>query len=450
MLFEKIFEKIKKIPTLYILTGLFLLHICIGWPGILSSDSWGQYAAAVSGVYGDHHPAIMSFVWRYLDRIYEGSGLLWLLHLSFLYGGFYKIIKVFPYKKWIPFLIIFPHMFLYSLMVWKDVGFSYGYVFCISLLVHAYSEKRSFKFFEHLLFFLVLFYSTTIKFQGQFLSPLMLFYYGFVHWPFLHGIPKIGRFFLLGCGVFATFFSLVSLVNDSLVPHKQKNHSWQFVKIYDIAGVAYVKKDTSLLPDFIKTSHYSDEAFYKTFNHQRVDDVVFFKNPLFIIFKEEEMQKKLYDHWYEIIIENPFSYFNHRVKNLGYALLSPMGFMHIEKYFHKTFPQSMEKQEGLWFGMYQLAQALSYLVLGHIGVLFFALFAFMYGVFISVYYPHLRKHAMPCIAMNALGLFMCGVLLFKSMAGAPRYTYFMVCQAYLSWPFVTQIMSLRKKIKQAL
>ena len=81
------------------------------WPGIISPDAIGQYAIAHSGLYTDHHPPLMSFVWHYLDLIYPGPGMLLLLHLLMLYTAaaiFIYIFRASYFKWWYAILPIVP------------------------------------------------------------------------------------------------------------------------------------------------------------------------------------------------------------------------------------------------------------------------------------------------------------------------------------------------------
>src|SRR3989338_4958696 len=257
----------------FILGLLFILHLALFWPGILTSDSQTQYQIALTATYSDHHPALMSFVWRYLNFIYEGSGLMLFLHLGLLYLGVYHFSKSFKstLEKGLCVLTpFFPAVLSFSGMIWKDVGCSYGYFLCCALLARASNEQKPFGFLGHTLFLSVLFYATAIKFQAQYCAPIFLGSYVFFHLKNASNSKKI----LSTLSVIFVFFLALFQVNKSLVPSSKENHSWQFVKLYDIAAVSVsVKKD--LFPDFCHTTQFSDEKLRILFNHESVDDLVF-------------------------------------------------------------------------------------------------------------------------------------------------------------------------------
>ena len=434
-------ENIKKIKSIYWLFVLFLINILIGWPGILSSDSQGQYLSALNGNYGDHHPAIMSFVWKYIDMIISGSGLLWAMHLSFLYGGFYHLCKIFPKKKWIPLMLILPHIFLYALMVWKDVGFALGYVYCICAISSHYVEGKKIGVLSSIFIFMILFYSTSIKFQGQYLSPFVILFYMITQF-------KNKKIIQASSSILAIllFFTALSLANNTLVPEKNKSHSWQYVKIYDIAGIAYVKKDTNLLPEFIKTKNYSDEKFYKIFNHKSVDDTVFPEDSIFKIFKGDYNRNKLLYYWNDLLISHPFSYLNHRLKNFSYCIFSRMGYQHVDNFMNASIKPYLDNYPKIYEFLNKIIGFLGYIFLSQIVVFILSLFSIIFLTF-NLIIKKTNKYFAPAFFLNFTGILLCSIILFKSMAGTPRYTYIMVCLFYSSIPFLIEYVKKRNLIK---
>ena len=61
---------------------LFAVHATLFWPGILVPDSLSQYQEAMAGVYSDHHPPMMAFLWRYAAILLPGAGPMFLLQLG--------------------------------------------------------------------------------------------------------------------------------------------------------------------------------------------------------------------------------------------------------------------------------------------------------------------------------------------------------------------------------
>lgn len=142
-------------PAYVCLLLFFFLNLYLFWPGGLSADSMTQYAQAKAGLYSDHHPAVMSFVWRYLDKIIEGPASMLVLHLCFFYGALLWGIKSFKNSK-IHYIFLFlpliPGILIYSGKIWKDVGYAYSFSFAAMVLCHAYLKQRAFNCKEQLFF----------------------------------------------------------------------------------------------------------------------------------------------------------------------------------------------------------------------------------------------------------------------------------------------------------
>ena len=151
-------ELLQSQRSLYlILSILFVFHVALLWPGMMSPDSFGQLSMAVTQNYSDHHPPMMSFVWGYLLKIYDGSGPIYTLHLALFYGGIALLLNAFrdnSYRWAFLLLSIAPQIASYSLMVWKDVAFAFAFFWIVS-----------FDSFDNL-FFLFLFWFGQLAFNN--------------------------------------------------------------------------------------------------------------------------------------------------------------------------------------------------------------------------------------------------------------------------------------------
>src|SRR5581483_833197 len=82
-----------------LLAVFYIASVLMLWPGVMSLDASSQYAVAISGEYSDHHPPLMSFLWRYLDYIYHGPAPMFIFHLSMLYMAAAIFIYIFRESK---------------------------------------------------------------------------------------------------------------------------------------------------------------------------------------------------------------------------------------------------------------------------------------------------------------------------------------------------------------
>jgi hypothetical protein len=410
---------------------LFLLHLYFSWPGIMQPDSISQYAQAVSGVYDDHHPALMAFVWRYLDYMHKGPGLILVLNLLLLYSSVYFLIKSTVNKK-IKYLLllipVIPNILLYSGHILKDVNFTFCFLFVNCYLAYISVHKKLLGIFGSLGLFIILLYGTAIKFQAQYLAIITLFWFALIFNNY-----KINyKIFLKFIAIIFIFYYVLISINNYLVPKKSKSEAWQFVKMYDIAAISIaINKD--LLPDFIKLPEYSEKEMQTRFHYKSVDPLVFGdskigQKPILHKTYDEIQLKELINIWRNAVLSHPLCYLKHRMFNLGYSLFSRVGFGHIvdSAIFHKFFPEG----------------TLTYNIVGVLGYIFLASFipvllAFIY--LILAIYCLCRsiniEYAMPLLFFNSIAVSMVMIIFFFSMAGTPRYVYISVCMLHASHLF---------------
>jgi hypothetical protein len=167
----------KKYASFILLVFAFCIHVSLFWPGQMGRDSIEQYQEAVAGVYSDHHPPLMAVLWRLLDSLYAGSGLLFFFHMILLYGAsFVFMMSLYGMLvRW--YYLVFPllpPLAIYAPVLWKDVGFAFSYLAAMALISCSIMRARTPGFFITTLIMLLLFYGTGVKFQGVFLLPIVL------------------------------------------------------------------------------------------------------------------------------------------------------------------------------------------------------------------------------------------------------------------------------------
>ena len=75
-------------------------------------DSMVQMNQGVSGVLSDWHPPVMGVLWGLFDKIYSGSGPMFLFHLSLYWGAVSLFDCAQPQKeKWVYRIAILPPVF---------------------------------------------------------------------------------------------------------------------------------------------------------------------------------------------------------------------------------------------------------------------------------------------------------------------------------------------------
>jgi len=424
-----------KINPLILVFLIGSLHLWFMWPGILSPDSQGQYAMAVAGIYNDHHPPLMSFVWRYLDHIVPGSGMMFLLHLSLLYGSIFYLISSFCNFRYRFILLLFsliPQIFFYSNMIWKDIGFTFSFLFVAAYLSYLSSNKQQPTWYKIIILVIILLYGTAVKFQAQFCAPVLLGWLAYVcsnYQIYCKKFIKTVSILLL------LFYFVLNSINYVLIPNVQKNYSWQLVKLYDLAAISVaINKD--LFPDFTKNNNFTMQELQSRFNRKPLDqfkyymvDDLIFGDAILKTGSNKIERQQLYFSWVKTIFRHPLIYLKHRAINMASMLLYHPSFKYINNFLNNNnYNNSM---------VYWIANGMVYLTMANLIPAILSVIYLILGILVlrSTFWA-----AVPLICFNAVSIIMLVVLFFCSMAGTPRYTYITICMvhashvlAYLCW-----------------
>lgn len=433
-------------PSLTLLM-LFLATIIIFWPGIMSPDAVTQYLEAKAGIYTDHHPPIMAFIWKHLDQIYPGSGLLWILHLALLYlaAAIFSVIFNRNKLKWLFALFpLIPHVATYSLLVVKDLAFAYSYLLSGAIIAYLITAPKQavkavngkIKFIFLPIIILLLFYGTAAKFQAKWLLL-----------PFtictIYAYSNKWCYKTIGTGVILFFLILQGIYqfNNWLVPNQQKSNSWELVKLYDLAAIS-LKIQQPLFPNFIlQHPNFSMANLQANFVPNKVDPLVFAKEKILIKSNSLAEQQELLSIWHKAVRQYPLAYLSHRIRLWTYNVnTAPSSLYHPYYYFQDTK-----------IGKF-LAIPLVYQVTGLIYSVVSIMLKFVWLLPLLIFYSYLgivtrhkTKAAVPLLLFSLSSIILLTVLLFCSMAGVARYTYICACLVHASHGFAYWCWQSRKQ-----
>lgn len=404
-----------------ILLGLFLLQLGMFWPGIPVPDVLGQYNQALAGIYDDHHPAMMAFVWRWFIKIHPGLWSMYLLQLVFLYAGLWFIMKTTEFfidfkRQPCLLLLIFlipwwPQLMLYTISLQKDNQFTFGYFMVASILAYYNYSEKQLKLPLALLLFFVLIYSTAVKYQAQFLLPLLSMWLGalIINKEFLW--KKLISGFIVTGALYASVFA----INTALVPQSQKSNSWQYVKLFDLAAIS-IEANQDLIPDFSKTTHYTFEKIKEKFQPNAVDPYVFAADAILTKNTTPAEQDLLCMIWRNAVFAHPFFYLKHRLTNLSYCLVDRVGYSHVNPVLAKFITPGTIYD--VWIK--KIIDVLGYVFFSQLPIV---LLGAVY-LLTSIIYWKRSKLARIMTGMTVPSFCLMLILLFMSMAGTPRYTFF--------------------------
>ena len=391
-------------------------------------DSLGQLAQAQQGLFfGDHHPPAMSIYWYLLGLIKTGPGPMLISHLLCLFGAAFFLSRCFKgLARWyyIP-ILFFPSVLSYAGFILKDVSFATSYLLSVGILTYHTVYRKRVSLGSLTILLLSLFYGTAVKYQAIFLLPLMAFWTASAFNAYRFNSHLLWKGLSLWCALWGG----IALFNSWAIP--TKDHSWQFVKLYDLAAISLdVKED--LIPDPNKARPFSLEGLHQEFNEERVDELVFGPSVLLIKGKTEEERDFLWNHWLKTVFKHPGAYLKHRIRlSLNLLTSSPI----------KPLAKVKSHQDEISGPVKKLLHTLE--TFGVIDFLRHLTSFYLYLPLILLYLAlgraaHRKKnvYGTPLILLNALSLLPVIVLFVFSMASdAPRYLYFSVCCFHFSHPF---------------
>lgn len=404
-----------------IFLGLFLLNLLLFGPGFPVPDSQTQYQQALSGIYNDHHPVMMAFVWHHLNKICPGFWSMYLIQITLLYLGLYIIWQTaenfidFKKKPWALCLIFllpwWPQILLYAIQIQKDNHFTFSYlVVAGSLAYYTFKEIRITPL-GFILLLLLLIYGTSVKYQAQFCLPILSVWLGGL---LLRNKPLFTR---LGSGIIVTLAVYMNIwsIHTALIPETHKSDAWQYVKLFDLAAISR-SLDQDLIPPANKTTFYTFDKLKTRFQPNAVDPYVFAPDAILTKHTTTQEQAQLWYEWYQAVTQHPLLYLQHRFRNFTYCLLDRVGYSHVDRVLSKVL--APDTQLYTWVRN----------IIDIVGYVFFSqLLVFVLGIIYfscSIIYWRRTKLAPIVFGFTFSALLFAGIIFFMSMAGTPRYTFF--------------------------
>lgn len=407
----------------WLLLGCFYLaSLLFFWPGIMSPDATSQYSMAISGVYTDHHPPMMSFVWRYLAQIYPGPAPMFILHVSLLYISaaiFIHIFKQSRFKWWYAFYPLLPNLVAYTALIVKDTGFTYTYLLSSAIMTYMMlNHTKKYKWPLLSTIILLLFYGTAVKFQAKYILVFFTIGVGYCLNDYKLNLKTV----MSGILICFLILAAVTTTNKILVPAGKGSNSWQHVKIYDLSSIS-IALNKPLYPDYILQQEQFDfDRVKQIFEPREVDPLVFHSNPPIRGGSAEQLQT-LWDYWFKTIIEHPILYLKARATLFKYDLItSPCERNNPVKFLSATSLAPILDIPGV--GTTIDAGFTFFKVM--LRFVWFVPLLFAYLIF-ALRNINISRAAAPLLLLCSSSCALMAVLFFCSMAGTARYVFLCAC-----------------------
>lgn len=404
--------------------GLPLLFLWVFYPGQLSPDSLSIYANAVTHQYSDHHPPLMGYLWHYLNLIVAGPLLMYLINLGLIWGCLYILaFKIFTYKKnkylhyYVLLIPLIPHVACYAGFVWKDLVFTYGYGLISAYLALKTLREEKAPLSTSLLLGALLFYATAVKYQAQFILPLLVFWYALVQSQF-----KVLKSFLIAVPLSLFLIFAIHTVNSYLVNTQGpgSSNSWKYVKMYDLAGMS-VRENKVLIPATFHKKPVTVADVQRTYSFEWEPLIVGTDAPFRAPTTRAELDT-IQGAWKKAITQHPMAYVAHRLSIWKKGILFGVpGKAWVD--------QKLGKNNFISKYLVPLGILTAYVFIFPFQLLFFAI-----GIR-GLSHTRTRGAARTLLFMGGMGTILVLVLMVFSLAAVPRYIYFTNYLFMLSVPF---------------
>ncbi|MGC2238865.1 MAG: hypothetical protein WA584_22105 [Pyrinomonadaceae bacterium] len=297
----------------------FGLTIWAFYPGLMSPDSVTSFTEARQNSFTDISSPVMSYLWRFLDKIIAGPAPMLVLQNAVFWSACAVFWRA-THKKsfWLGLcLILFalmPQIFAQLPVIWKDVGLGAALFLSSALLYLADKTKNKVAFLISPLF---LFYGYAARLNALPAVLPLAIWSGFIFCR----VFEIEKRKLLPVAAGAIYFFAISLtvyfVSGGITEGKTV-YPFQQIYLYDLAAISK-ERNEALFPEYVlKNENFSLEKVKTRYNERSVSDLIF-ENvpeqgdlPVLKLSSDAEQIAALRQKWLESVQENPSAYLKHR------------------------------------------------------------------------------------------------------------------------------------------
>ncbi len=402
-----------------------VIHISLVFPPKnIQPDTMHMLQDSISLRYTDWVSPLTILLWHGLNYLKEGFDLMLALNLAFLWGAILIGLHSFKEKKiayWFLVIPFVPSILIDSGNILKDTIFSYGYMFIAMFLVNKTIHKEDLKVWQVILLVGGILYFSMLKVQAKFIFPFMIWW---IIWLTPKSNSQQSANYILK-GIMVVLISVSVLVgmqkcNQFFITRQTNTNYWQYVKIYDLAGMS-VFANKMYVPSFLfKHKKVTIQDINKTYDYLWEPLIVYEYSPLKRLQNEHELELLLIA-WKQAIRENPWAYLQHRGR-LWFKILSASAFK--GKFVEWVGEQSPLLKIAPMFSLFSFLPLLP---------------IFLYFWWLGVRRMREYEYALPLFMLSSMGLMLIGVLFICSLAAAGRYIYFSWCCFMFAVPFAYQV-----------
>jgi hypothetical protein len=229
-----------------------VLTLVAFWPGVVSVDSIWQYEQAYSGIYWDHHPPLMAWLWAQIMYVVPGTAGMLLLHVTLMWGGLLFFAdgasrRGFRHAWAIVAIGFLPPIVGIEGAIWKDVGMVASLLFGTAVVYRASAAVRGIGRIAAAIAFVPLAYGTIVRANAPAASLPLLVYWAWQANRRLKLAPAIAT-----AVVALSMIYVAQWVFDTQYLHARRSHYTQYLQAFDLAAIACAGGDATIPPSFFR------------------------------------------------------------------------------------------------------------------------------------------------------------------------------------------------------
>ncbi|TVV71265.1 hypothetical protein [Sphingomonas solaris] len=235
-----------RMPAMFCFLLLSAMNIALAYPGVMTRDSFRQFGEARSGLLSDWHPPIMAWLWRQTMPLFDSGAQFLILHCLLYWGAIVliaHILHVHRGGKWgLGMLLVglLPPFVVMTMFVWKDTGMAVALLAAFALILHGKLSAR-----RHVPTMIaagvLLAYAVLVRANGIFAAAPLLVW-------MLSSIRTRPWRLVLACVVLIPVGIGMSAIVNHQVLNARSSKAYNSIKVYDVAGVAWISRDVSAYP----------------------------------------------------------------------------------------------------------------------------------------------------------------------------------------------------------
>ncbi|USO01013.1 MAG: hypothetical protein H6849_02800 [Alphaproteobacteria bacterium] len=399
---------------------LYGFNVAVLWPGVLQPDSLTALSLAQAGTFTGHVPVAYIKLWSLLWPQIMAQIPMFLIQVGLLWVGIYYLVGSLrqPITRIFALLLPFYPVYLHvNAIILREPHYIYAIFTAIALMIHAHVHDRRLHRGRLAAVLFLFFYAAAMKYQVRFIIPLL------IGGALMQSTLLKSRLLIMATSLVVGVAAGMgfSYLDSQGVARIQPTHSWQWVKIYDLAAISYYA-NIRAVPEFLNSRPGVVLQDIKDAYTDQWETLVTFPQAPLRGTRSEAERVELQDRWCKALIAHPFAYMQHRLYGVYRMFVgSNVAADDPRPWIEKPFNDQVK--------------ALAPRVFSYITQAPFLLLYFFWGVRLR----RAEKLASSLVFISMIVMGYIVTIMFNTLAFVPRYVYICNVLTFMCHPVALEI-----------